>query len=660
MGFETPRLDDRHFNDIVEEARRRIPLYCPEWTDHNLSDPGITMVELFAWMTDLILYRLNRVPDKHFIKFMELIGMRLREAEPARVPVTFWLSAPQPVIVKIPSGTAVATVRTENEAAIIFTTDRSAEIKVPRLQHVMTSPAAADDDGRRFNEHDISRLASGYEGFPVFASDEPTSGDAFYLGFEDDLSDHIIGIEMDIETRAEGAGIDPMNPPYVWEVLSSETGHNWTPCEIDDDSSKGLNVPGTVKLHLPHMSRGTRSNQAAFWLRLRLDPKPGMYGYDVSPQIKQLSVEAWGITIRSTNVNKATEEVIGRSDGSPGQQFFLAHTPVVPRRSDEYLVVRQEDGREEAWEEVTDFSTSEAENRHYTIDSQTGEIRFGPALPQRDGTVRRYGQIPAKNAMIVMRAYHYGGGLVGNVSAHTLTVLKSALPYIDRVSNRFAAEGGLDAEHLDDAKHRVPGYLRSLKRAVTASDFEYLAQEAANGLVGRVHCIQPPATTRGEVKVLVIPKVPQIRDFISPESLHLKEDLRTKIESYLDERRLLSTRMEVLEPSYQWVQTEVRFRASEHYQQEEVRQEVRQRLFRFLNPLTGGLDGKGWPFGRDLYLADIMAVLLSVPGVDFIRSVKLYPVDYREGRFTLLEAVDELPIVTQGIIASYNHDVTAD
>src|SRR5215203_345359 len=96
MAFETPRLDDRAFGDIVDEARRRIALYAPEWTDHNVSDPGITLIELFAWMTDIVLYRLNRVPDKHYVKFMELIGMQLREAEAAQVQVTFWLSAPQP------------------------------------------------------------------------------------------------------------------------------------------------------------------------------------------------------------------------------------------------------------------------------------------------------------------------------------------------------------------------------------------------------------------------------------------------------------------------------------------------------------------------------------------------------------------------------------
>src|SRR5690554_7999073 len=118
MGFQAPRLDDRSFTDIVAEALQRIPLYTPEWTDHNLSDPGITLIELFAWMTDIVLYRLNRVPDKHFVKFMELVGMQLREAEPARVDVTFWLSAPQPNAITLPNGTEVSTTRRSEERRV--------------------------------------------------------------------------------------------------------------------------------------------------------------------------------------------------------------------------------------------------------------------------------------------------------------------------------------------------------------------------------------------------------------------------------------------------------------------------------------------------------------------------------------------------------------
>jgi predicted phage baseplate assembly protein len=67
MALLPPKLDDRHFQDIVDEAKKRIPQYCKEWTDHNVSDPGVTLIELFAWMTDIILYRMNRVPDLHYI-----------------------------------------------------------------------------------------------------------------------------------------------------------------------------------------------------------------------------------------------------------------------------------------------------------------------------------------------------------------------------------------------------------------------------------------------------------------------------------------------------------------------------------------------------------------------------------------------------------------
>src|SRR4030043_23427 len=124
MALPAPILDDRKFQDIVSEARSLIPRYCPEWTDHNLSDPGITFIELFAWMIDTLLYRVNRVPEKNYIKFLDLIGIKLLPAHPARADVTFRLSASQKASVTIPRGTEVATVRTETQEAITFTTDR--------------------------------------------------------------------------------------------------------------------------------------------------------------------------------------------------------------------------------------------------------------------------------------------------------------------------------------------------------------------------------------------------------------------------------------------------------------------------------------------------------------------------------------------------------
>ncbi len=652
MGYETPRLDDRAFADIMAEALQRIPLYTPEWTDHNLSDPGITVIELFAWMTDIILYRLNRVPDKHFIKFIELIGMKLREAEPARAPVTFWLTAPQAVHITIPMGTEVATTRTETDPAITFSTDIESIIRVPKLKYVMTRSGTTG----QVDTYNVKDLASGKRSLKIFPSTPPVTGDVVFFGFEEDLSHHILGFEMDVE-EARGAGVDPTDPPYIWEAMGREEDTTWTKVEIDEDTTDAFNNDGVMTLHLPAMQEGERNDLTAYWVRCRLDPREDMFGYQVSPEIHQLTAASWGITVETTNVMGIKNESLGRSDGTPGQRFYTQHTPIAPRLPGEQLLVRLEDGVEERWVEVSDFANSGPDDKHYTLDSQTGELRVGPALPQRDGSIWRYGSIVPRNAQLIFRAYRYGGGIEGNVAASTLNVLKSSLPFMERVANRRAAQGGLNAEDLEDAKVRVPGYLRTLQRAVTAEDFEYLAREAAPGAVGRVYCLQPPQTQAGEVRVLVIPQIPNMQGYIAPESLILPEPTRERIMNFLDERRLISTDLEVSPPNYHWVQTEVRFHASAFFDGDEVRGRVRDKLFDFLNPLTGGNDGAGWPFGRDLFVSDIMAALLTVPGVDFIRSVRLYPVAENDGEFSRGNEVESIALTAQGVVVSHEHDV---
>ena len=149
MAIPVPNLDDRRFQDLVDEAKRRIPRYCPEWTDHNVSDPGITLIELFAWMTEQYIFRLNQTPARNLLTFLNLIGMQLQPAQPARGDVTFTLSA-APVAgrrVIIPMWTEVATERTETEEAIIFTTDRDAEVLPPKPHWLLTTL-----DGQEFQD----------------------------------------------------------------------------------------------------------------------------------------------------------------------------------------------------------------------------------------------------------------------------------------------------------------------------------------------------------------------------------------------------------------------------------------------------------------------------------------------------------------------------
>src|SRR5258705_10319602 len=110
----SPKLDDRTFNDIVEEAIGMIPRYAPEWTNHNPSDPGITLIELAAWMTDLILFRLNQVPEKNYIAFLNLLGIKLKAPRAAKALLQFSL-VEGATKQRVPRSTQVATPQATEE-----------------------------------------------------------------------------------------------------------------------------------------------------------------------------------------------------------------------------------------------------------------------------------------------------------------------------------------------------------------------------------------------------------------------------------------------------------------------------------------------------------------------------------------------------------------
>lgn len=676
MSFEGPRLDDRSYRDILEEALRRIPHHTKEWTDYNPSDPGITIIELFAWMTDLILYRLNRVPDKHYIKLMELLGMRLQESQPAQTDVTFWLSAPQPESVTIPEGTVVSTTRTDIDPAILFTTNRSATIVVPKM-HTIAKSNLYDDQQLTFGQViDIKRLNIQHDPYTIFNEPDDEDSplipdDAFYVGFSNDVGQHVLVLNITIEVPGN-EGVDPDIPPYMWEMLSREDDNPWVECEIIEDGTEAFKKSGLVALKLPPARRYPLDTVDGYWLRCRLDSKEGKALMPTSrPEISGFVVQSWGITIPASNVSIANKEVLGRSDGSPGQRFYLTHTPVIKRYADgsEDLVVFHEgassEDEGELWQEVHDFADSQKQDRHYTLNSQTGEVRLPPAIRQYDGEVKSYGSVPPKGAMLVMQRYRYGGGLQGNVAAESINVLKSSIPYIDRVSNSSPARGGRDAETLDAMKLRVPQYLRSLGRAVTPADYEYLAQNAGVGRIGRVYCQQGNNgdLSPGEVRLLVIPEVPNNQGFITWESLQMPDTLRSELQMYLDERRLLSTKLDIRQPDYHWVMAKVELRAKRGWNTERVKMGARNRIFEYLNPLIGGEGGGGWSFGRHLGAADLMVVLSYVPGVDAILKVEFFPHEYtiEDGYTSTLgknqDGLTTIEVSSDGVIASYGHMV---
>ncbi len=647
MPLPAPELDDRKFQDIVDEAKRLIPRYCPEWTNHNVSDPGVALIELFAWMSEMVLYRVNQVPERLYVHFLNMVGVEPFPPSVARADLTFWLSAALDAPVVVAAGTQVTTALGAGSAdeAVVFSTTADLEIAPPDLRSAVTVTAK---DERVSDVWDDLRYD--VVGARCFPSDELTPGDAFCLGFARSLAGTVLRLRLNAE--AVGIGVDPRNPPLVWEVWN---GEGWITAVVNDDSTGGLNRAGEIVLLVPvEHELMTLGNTAAYWLRARLvAPAPGQPTYQASPRVRAIEVAALGGTTGAEHAETMPQEVVGRSDGTPAQVFAVARRPILPRRPEEFVRVTDSDAGVD-WTEVDDFTRSGPHDRHYTWDSGSGAIRFGPRVRYPDGSVRQHGMIPRDGAQIAVTGYRHGGGTRGNVGARTLTVLRSTIPYVRGVINLSAASGGVDAETVSEAKVRGPLTLRTGQRAVTAGDFERLARESSIE-VARARCL-PTSRGNGSVRLLVVPNVRGEASRHTLDDFAIAAPLMRQITEHLDEHRLVGSAIEVGTPYYQGVSVVALAHTGPGRPAALVRQRAIDAVTRYINPLTGGPEGTGWPFDADLNTAVITQLLESVEGIERVEEVLLFEYDLRTGR-RLGTAKDVIRVDRDSLFLSAAHQV---
>ncbi|XIE77518.1 putative baseplate assembly protein [Streptomyces sp. SBR177] len=665
MALPSPHLDDRRFQQFVDDAKRYVQQACPEWTDHNVSDPGVTLIEAVAHMADQLVYRLNRVPEKNHLAFLDLLGVTLFPPAAARADVTFRLSAPQPEPVLLPAGTEVATGRTETEEAVVFATTADLTVVPCTLDRVLRHGAGGTPEER-------SQDVLGGRDVPAFSA-LPQVGDALLFGLSAAVPDCVL--VLDLDSRVDGVGVDPRRPPLVWEAWT--TGAGWTAVEVDEDTTGGLNRPGEVVLHMPSGHAVSRlGGHDAGWVRCRVVEAPaGLPAYSESPTVRAARAFTIGGTVHAAHAETVRDEGLGVSEGVPGQRLRLAHAPVVDRPPLLLQVAERAGGSadgedpEAGWQEwtaVADFAASGPGDRHFTLDATTGELAFGPAVRQPDGSVRQFGAVPPKGAAIRAVRYGTGGGRAGNVARGTITVLRSSIPYIARVENREAARGGVDGETVEEAKARAPITLRAQERAVTARDYEELARRAAPE-TARIACLAADAGTEsgagagagaGEnaVRVLVVPQaVPDRGGRLRFEQLVPGEELLARVTGFLDERRPLGTRLAVGPPYYQGVTVVATLHAFRAADAERVRADALDTLYAYLDPLTGGAHGEGWPFGRPLRAGEVFAALQRVPGVELVDEVLLHPADPLTGRRG--DATDRIELAPSALLFPFDHRV---
>jgi predicted phage baseplate assembly protein len=626
MPLVAPVLDDRTFHQILVQAKLLIPRYAPAWTNQNEADPGITLMELFAWMTELLLYRVNQVPERNYIKFLELLGIELQPANPAHAELTFTLSPTNVQTVIVPAGTQAAS--NGGDQPVIFETDEALIALGAKLK------ALQSFDGFAYEVVTTANGAAGQWYYPF--GPNAREGSALLLGFDSPLTFPSDQINLAVHVYTEGlapAGhncdldlsILPVASTLVWEFWDRRF---WNAISLDKDDSRALTRSGHVYFEGPGANikrdtMGSVTDAPLYWIRVRLDKN----GYDMAPRLSAVLTN----TVSASQARTIRDEIVGGSDGRPDQTFTIANTPVIQLATPYTLTGA--DGRSVqvssaqlevdeglgflAWQEVEDFFSSQPDDPHFTLDRTTGEIAFGNG---------QFGRIPVANpanpnASIVARLYRFGGGKQGNVGVGSVNALQTFVNGVASVTNLQPTLGGADEETLDSAKLRAPQQLKSKNRAVTAEDFEFIAEQTPGVRVRRakalplVHPKFPDTPIPGVVTVIVVPESDAPNPIPGDATLAI-------VCAELNQHRLLTSEVYVVAPKYHVVLIDATIVVQPNADLSEVKNSVEAALKKFFDPLQGGPDSTGWPFGGTIFYSDVYRVILQ-PGVARLQNNQL-------------------------------------
>lgn len=735
MPLLLPNLDDRSWADLADEGRALIPVYGPEWTDHNASDPGITLVELLAWITETDIFRLNQISDAERLRFLALVGVKPHPPLPASAVLSLALvkgSGP----VTIPRGLEFSG---QDASGIEVRYQTTCEItSAPGTLEALQSSSTAGF--QNLTPAWRRRMAL----YP-FGS-EPAPGAALYVGMAEALpvgspvtlyftfGDGFSGLKdrrrllEEIETRdrrcrnmqsdnpcrkqtaaqtasASANQATPLPAHYGvltrWEYLANSGGiPKWLPLHpskhevLDETRSFTLDGPVTVRLPVA-MAPGKIGSVSTPLYYLRCLVEAGRF--DAAPVLTDVAYNgvpaAQHVPISSSFVIDSTCAVIygpsgaprpndrsmlrlqfdalsrittldfrdggtgdqeftildykaptghhdgsltldaallGHGNGFPAQQVTLPGAPVDP------VTVRLstlENTSWHAWDLRDDFLASTRRDFHAVLDPTTGVLTFG------DG---EQGRVPPAGDCTIVATFDRTSGPAGNLlpgpinrladSPHNWALLydPTAVPdgwtqlksKFGRITNQTAVAGGASAETLSQAAGRADRLVDSSGRAVTLEDYERLAAETPGTRIARVtaranlHPDFPCFKALGMVTVIILPFLPAGRPVPT-------QGLIQAVASHLRPRRVIGTRVEVVGPTYLDVAVTAALQSKQGTDKARLQARALTALMTFLDPLVGGPDGKGWPFGRDVYRAEIMRILCEVAGVDHVTSLSL-------------------------------------
>ncbi len=748
MPLLLPNLDDRKWAELVDQGRALIPVYGPEWTDHNASDPGITLIELLAWIAEMDIYELNQISDRERLKFLKLVDVVPKGPLPAQAAIRITLDNGAPL--SLPAGVEFA----GNDAASIETRFRTREAitlapgtlealqfksangfqdltPAWRRRSTMSPFGPAPQPGMEFYLGLSTALPVDVpvQFFFTFADGHSACGDRRRIvqemcSIERDCSPprnpcapgapkrgchERDAEEIPVPAPETCGSLEHYGVRTVWEFLSAgAAGPKWVALDLAkkevEDKTRAFTLDGSVIFKLPEAmeQKIIGAVQGSFYyLRCRFEAG----AYDAAPLLEDIAFNGIRITqsvpsggsfpiVAGTNVNYgqgqpkpgdktpltmtldgqqrivdltfggdpatspsfliydyrapsgtaagqlAIEGVfLGFGSGFPNQQFTLPNAPVEQSSLRLYTL---EDNQWHPWHMRRDFDASTRKDFHAVLDAFTGTVTFGTEEKGRVPPEIQTADTTPLEQCLVFATYESTRAEAGNLSRgainqladsqHNRTLfydpvlkwggLANVKKRLKEIANPLAAEGGAAAETLAHASERADLVIQNSDRAITLKDYERLALQTPGTLIARVsaranlHPSFPCFKAPGMITVIVLPFLPQGRPMPSPGLLHT-------VASYLRRRRIIGTRVEVVAPVYLDVSVQAEVQALPGSNKTSLQTAVVAALNQFLDPLRGGLEGSGWPFGRDVYRSEIMRVIDEVPGVDYVASLAL-------------------------------------
>lgn len=685
MAVRAPRLDDRAFPDLVAEALARIPAHTPEYTNPTAGDPGVTLIELFAWLTDTLLYRVNLIPERQRLEFLRTVGVSLRGARPARGLVSLAFGnlespgAPSEVevlrpfcLMKAKSGPEFETRRVVNVLPIVARAYHKRALRSGEQGQV----AALLPDLAALYELGSSQPLP-YVTTPTFPEDQAVAAgidlvaeavdDSLWLGLFAGTPEQraaaraALGRDTQGNQRVLSIGVVPLpaadddeddltlgagtaRPLKVsWEIStgrSNARGPVYLEVEVLFDGTRGLTRSGIVELLLPDAAQiGAPDNDVRNVIDAGVGSRPPRLDDDALNErivtwirlrphdgverlrLSWLAINAVEIDQRRT----ISDVVLGTSSGAPDQRFALPAGSV--ERESFALQVEEEGHGWVDWQLVEHLGLAGPDQAAYALDDDEGFVEFGN---------RVRGRIPERDRRVRVRSMRAGGGPAGNLPPGSLDaiaarrLLDGAVPQAPiKALQAIPTRGGVAAETLEEAERRIPDMLRHRSRAVTAEDTVAVAAMTPGERLGRIEVIrgfrphQRHERVPGVVSVMVLPRVDGMAAPNPRPSRHTIE----AVHDWLSQRVPLATELYVIGCEYRAIGLGVGIELRAGFEREPTFQAVRSALRQMLWPLSPGgpfEDASGWPRGRAVRERELAVAIARVPGVDEVLGVNLF------------------------------------